>query len=57
MTSLFDDIIFGPVRSRRLGLSLGVNLLVNHVNKAAEILGEGVDVEVTEEQQIIRIKG
>lgn len=27
MTSLFDDIIFGPVRSRRLGLSLGVNLL------------------------------
>ncbi len=27
MTALFDDIIFGPVRSRRLGLSLGVNLL------------------------------
>ena len=27
MTSLFNDIIFGPVRSRRLGLSLGVNLL------------------------------
>ena len=27
MTSLYDDIIFGPVRSRRLGLSLGVNLL------------------------------
>ena len=27
MTSLFPDIIFGPVRSRRLGLSLGVNLL------------------------------
>lgn len=26
-TSLFGDIIFGPVRSRRLGLSLGVNLL------------------------------
>lgn len=24
---LFDDIIFGPVRSRRLGISLGVNLL------------------------------
>ncbi len=24
---LFSDIIFGPVRSRRLGLSLGVNLL------------------------------
>jgi wyosine [tRNA(Phe)-imidazoG37] synthetase (radical SAM superfamily) len=27
MTSLFSNIIFGPVRSRRLGLSLGVNLL------------------------------
>ena len=27
MTALFQDIIFGPVRSRRLGLSLGVNLL------------------------------
>ena len=27
MTSLYDHIIFGPVRSRRLGLSLGVNLL------------------------------
>ncbi len=26
-TSLFKDIIFGPVHSRRLGLSLGVNLL------------------------------
>lgn len=26
-TSLFHDIIFGPVKSRRLGLSLGVNLL------------------------------
>ena len=26
-TALFNDIIFGPVRSRRLGLSLGVNLL------------------------------
>lgn len=26
-TSLFGDIIFGPVKSRRLGLSLGVNLL------------------------------
>jgi hypothetical protein len=24
---LFHDIIFGPVRSRRLGLSLGINLL------------------------------
>lgn len=27
MTALFDDVIFGPVHSRRLGLSLGVNLL------------------------------
>ncbi len=27
MTALFGDIIFGPVRSRRLGISLGVNLL------------------------------
>ena len=27
MTALFSDIIFGPVHARRLGLSLGVNLL------------------------------
>jgi wyosine [tRNA(Phe)-imidazoG37] synthetase (radical SAM superfamily) len=27
---LFHDVIFGPVRSRRLGLSLGVNLLPSH---------------------------
>ena len=27
MTSLYDIIIFGPIRSRRLGLSLGGNLL------------------------------
>lgn len=27
MTSLFSQVIFGPVQSRRLGLSLGVNLL------------------------------
>ncbi|PLX22257.1 MAG: radical SAM protein [Salinivirgaceae bacterium] len=26
-TFLFDDIVFGPVQSRRLGVSLGVNLL------------------------------
>ena len=26
-TSLFDNIIFGPIRSRRLGNSLGINLL------------------------------
>jgi len=26
-TSLFEEVIFGPVHSRRLGLSLGVNLL------------------------------
>ncbi|MFI3281459.1 MAG: radical SAM protein [Rikenellaceae bacterium] len=30
MTSLFSEIIFGPVHSRRLGLSLGVNLLPTH---------------------------
>ena len=30
MTALFEAIIFGPVRSRRLGLSLGVNLLPVH---------------------------
>ena len=27
MTALYDNIIFGPVRSRRLGISLGANLL------------------------------
>lgn len=27
---LFDDVVFGPVRSRRLGLSLGINLLPLH---------------------------
>lgn len=27
---LFDDLIFGPVRSRRLGVSLGINLLPLH---------------------------
>lgn len=30
MTALFEQVIFGPVRSRRLGLSLGVNLLPVH---------------------------
>ncbi len=30
MTTLFNQIIFGPVHSRRLGLSLGVNLLPTH---------------------------
>lgn len=30
MTALFEDVIFGPVRSRRLGLSLGINLLPMH---------------------------
>ena len=29
-TFLFDKIIFGPVRSRRLGVSLGINLLPNN---------------------------
>ena len=27
MTALYPHIVYGPVRSRRLGLSLGVNLL------------------------------
>ncbi len=27
---LFDELIFGPVRSRRLGISLGINLLPTH---------------------------
>ena len=27
MTILYNNIIFGPIHSRRLGLSLGVNLL------------------------------
>lgn len=26
-TFLFDDIVFGPIKSRRLGISLGINLL------------------------------
>lgn len=30
MTALFEDIIFGPIHSRRLGISLGVNLLPQH---------------------------
>lgn len=30
MTALFEEVIFGPVHSRRLGLSLGVNLLPVH---------------------------
>ncbi len=30
MTALFENIIFGPIHSRRLGLSLGVNLLPTH---------------------------
>ncbi len=30
MTALFEDVIFGPINSRRLGISLGVNLLPKH---------------------------
>ena len=26
-TILFDEIVFGPIKSRRLGVSLGINLL------------------------------
>ncbi|MBO8481223.1 MAG: radical SAM protein, partial [Muribaculum sp.] len=29
-TALFENIVFGPVSSRRLGVSLGVNLLPQH---------------------------
>ena len=29
-TALFENIVFGPVSSRRLGVSLGVNLLPRH---------------------------
>ncbi|MDP3452308.1 MAG: radical SAM protein [Bacteroidales bacterium] len=29
-TILFNDIVFGPIKSRRLGVSLGVNLLPSH---------------------------
>ncbi len=29
-TFLFNEIIFGPVKSRRLGISLGINLLPTH---------------------------
>lgn len=29
-TILFNDVIFGPIKSRRLGISLGVNLLPNY---------------------------
>ena len=30
-TFLFDEIIFGPVKSRRLGVSLGINLLPTNI--------------------------
>ena len=30
-TFLFDKIIFGPVKSRRLGVSLGINLLPTNI--------------------------
>jgi wyosine [tRNA(Phe)-imidazoG37] synthetase (radical SAM superfamily) len=30
-TFLFDEVIFGPVKSRRLGVSLGINLLPTNV--------------------------
>lgn len=29
-TILFNDVIFGPIKSRRLGISLGINLLPNY---------------------------
>lgn len=30
MTALYNSIIYGPVKSRRLGISLGINLLPTH---------------------------
>ena len=50
MTSLFHDIIFGPVHSRRLGLSLGVNLLFRLNRLLAEMVGRvgGYDVRIEE---------
>lgn len=30
MTALFEEVVFGPIHSRRLGISLGVNLLPTH---------------------------
>ena len=33
-TFLFDEIIFGPVKSRRLGVSLGINLLTYQKEKS-----------------------
>jgi wyosine [tRNA(Phe)-imidazoG37] synthetase (radical SAM superfamily) len=32
---LFDEVVFGPVRSRRLGLSLGINLLPLHSKRCS----------------------
>ena len=31
-TILFDKIVFGPIHSRRLGISLGMNLLPTAVS-------------------------
>ncbi len=31
-TILFDKIVFGPIHSRRLGVSLGMNLLPTDIN-------------------------
>ena len=33
-TILFDKIVFGPIHSRRLGVSLGMNLLPTDGNYA-----------------------
>ena len=37
-TFLFDEIIFGPVKSRRLGVSLGINLLPAKEKSAISIV-------------------
>ena len=36
-TFLFDEIVFGPVKSRRLGVSLGINLLPTKKKSAISI--------------------
>ena len=52
MTALYDNIIFGPIRSRRLGLSLGVNLLPVESKLCSfdciycEMVGEGTPPDV-----------
>ena len=48
-TIIYPSPIFGPVHSRRLGVSLGINLLLDLVKRAAAVLGEDFDVEIVEQ--------